>query len=227
MAKLLAIRSEKGRGVYSFKKDKNKIILEHAGKLEGVSYRVFKSSEREEALYWTGLKNNKQEKDSETIPKAPKEIELKTIHIGAECRKYLQWYYAEGGNSVAHGDFCGKVTKIDGRGLLFKRLYVEFFDGGLDCIEGKEDHIWIYNPEPFLKKKIKVGDCVAFTGLVYAYKRNNDSIDFSLKQCEEIEKIDEYELPTDEKLAVQSLNILACETCLFSEHCDGINCIAN
>lgn len=242
-SKLLAIRSEKGKGVYKYTtvKERNQLLLEHTGKLNGISYRIFKNSEKEEALIWTGLasptnteaerkaspKKQKDETETKPIPrKMPREIELDVIHIGMDCRTYLQWYYAEGGDSVAHGDFKGRVEKIDNRGILFKRLYIEFFDQGWDGIEGKEDHIWTYDKEPFIKKKVKVGDCVSFTGLAYAYKRKDDSIDFSLKECEDIEIIEEYELPTDEALDRQSAERLACEVCLYSEHCDGLVCIA-
>lgn len=241
--KLLAIRSEIGRGVYEYAtaKEKNELFIKHAGKLDGVSHRTFQSNQKQDALIWAGLDNptntkvekkaslKKQKDETKTKPiprKMPREIELDVIHIGMDCRTYLQWYYAEGGDSVAHGDFKGRVEKIDNRGILFKRLYIEFFDQGWDGIEGKEDHIWIYDKEPFIKKKVKVGDCVAFTGLAYAYKRNDDSIDFSLKECEDIEIIDEYELPTDEALDRQSAERLACEVCLYSEHCDGLVCIA-
>ena len=37
------------------------------------------------------------------------EIDLKSIELGLECRKYLQWYYAAGGNDFAFGEFKGKV----------------------------------------------------------------------------------------------------------------------
>ena len=37
------------------------------------------------------------------------EIDLKTIELGLECRKYLQWYYTAGGNDSAFGEFKGKV----------------------------------------------------------------------------------------------------------------------
>lgn len=40
-----------------------------------------------------------------------------TGEIGSECRTYLQWYYAEDGNVVAHADFKGRIKKITNRGI--------------------------------------------------------------------------------------------------------------
>ena len=37
------------------------------------------------------------------------EIDLATVELGLECRKYLQWHYATGGNDFAFGRFKGKV----------------------------------------------------------------------------------------------------------------------
>lgn len=239
--KLLAIKNKKGRGVYEFntKEQMNELISEKAGKRKGVSYRTFEINQKEEALAWAGVSKStntkqknkaktsaKKQEDKHVLKKMPREIELDVIHIYSDCRTYLNWYYWEGGHSVAHGDFKGKVEKIDNRGILFKRLYVDFFESDGNGVEGKEDHIWIYDKTPFIKKKVKVGDCVAFTGLVYAYKRADESIDFSLKECEDIEIIEKYELPTDEVLAKQSAERIACEVCLYSEHCNGLVCIA-
>ena len=247
-SKLLAIRNEKGKGVYKYitVKERNQLLLEHTGKLNGISYRIFKNSEKEDALIWTGLAtppNTEAKKPTATQKakkkvstpmtkkkftshKLPQEIDLDVIHIGMDCRTYLQWYYSQGGDKTAFGEFKGKVKKITKNSILFEKLYIEFDELCGDCVEGKEEHIWISGTEPFIKEKVKVGDCVAFTGLAYAYKRKNGSIDFSLKECEDIEIIQEYELPTDEALVRQSAERLACEVCLYSEHCDGLVCIA-
>ncbi|MCM1175475.1 MAG: hypothetical protein NC341_10545 [Blautia sp.] len=157
--------------------------------------------------------------------KMPGEISLPIIELGMDCRKYLQWYYAEGGYNAAFGEFKGRIIKINRRGILFKRLYVDFMEGDGTYVKGKEDHIWVFDKRPFFKARVKVGDCVSFTGKVYAYRRQDESIDFSLKDCEDIKKIDSYVLPSDEELDRQSLERIACETCLYSEQCCGF-CIA-
>lgn len=157
--------------------------------------------------------------------KLPGEIDIKTIELGSECRKYLYWYYAIGGNDFAFGEFKGKIILINQKGILFKRLYIDFVEMDGNCVEGKEDHIWIFDKAPFIKVNIKVKDCVSFTGKVYAYKRKDKSIDFSLKECQHIKKIEPYRLPSKEDLQIQSLERIVCETCIYSEYCYGF-CIA-
>lgn len=164
-------------------------------------------------------------KNRTTKKKLPGEIDIKTIELGLECRKYLHWYYAVGGNDFAFADFKGKIVLINQRGILFKRLYMDFMEMDGNYVEGKEDHIWIYDKAPFMKANIKVKDCVSFTGKVYAYKRKDKSVDFSLKECQSIKKIDQYSLPSKEDLQIQSLERIVCENCMYSEYCYG-SCIA-
>ena len=133
--------------------------------------------------------------------KIPGEINLTVIELGLDCRKYLQWYYA-----------------VEGIGF-------DFFEMDGSYIKGREDHIWIFDKEPFIKAGIKVKDCVSFTGKAYAYKRHDNSIDFSIKECEDIQKIDQYSLPDKEELKMQSLERLVCDMCMYNEHCYGF-CIA-
>ncbi len=160
--------------------------------------------------------------------RAPGEIaHQKVINIGKdECRTYLQHYYAIGGSDCAFGTFKGRVAKIvENKEYLFKKLYVEF-DDGPDIVEGKEDHIWIYDAKPFEEMGVKVGDCVAFTALAYAYRRQDGTEDYSLKSPSEIEIIEDYELPTNEALEERMLSNLACEMCLYASQCYGEPCIA-
>lgn len=157
--------------------------------------------------------------------KIPGEINLTVIELGLDCRKYLQWYYAEGGGNAAFGDFKGRVLLMNQRGILFKRLYIDFFEMDGSYIKGREDHIWIFDKEAFIRAGIKVKDCVSFTGKAYAYKRQDKSIDFSVKECEEIQKIDHYSLPDKEELKMQSLERIVCDMCMYQEYCYGF-CIA-
>lgn len=157
--------------------------------------------------------------------KATGEIELNRIEIGSECRAYLQWYYAEGGNVVAHADFKGRIKKITNRGILFEKLYINFCERDGCGVNGKEEHVWIFDKKPFLSVGAKLNDCVQFTGLVYAYQRRDKSVDFSLKDCSEVNIIDEYTLPSDEQLLKQSADRLRCEVCLYTDHCDRVFCI--
>lgn len=163
--------------------------------------------------------------NKDLVGKISGKISLKTIELGLDCRKYLQWYYAVGGHDSAFGDFKGRIIKIDRRGILFKRLYINFMEMDGNYVTGKEDHIWIFDKRPFFRARVKVNDCVSFTGKVYAYKRQDGSMDFSLKDCEDIKKVDSYNFPSDEELDRQSLERIVCETCLYSEQCYGF-CIA-
>ena len=54
MARLLAIRSEEGRGVYKFQKNSEieTLLLKHTKKLDGYSYRIFNENERKTAQKW-------------------------------------------------------------------------------------------------------------------------------------------------------------------------------
>ena len=158
-------------------------------------------------------------------------------YIGCETegqRKSLAYYYAIGGKEYAFGEFKGRVLQIvKGKGILFKRIYVKFDDCyGLDIhtVEDVEDHVWVYDVKPFLDKGIKVNDCVSFSALVYAYKRQDGTSDYALKECCNIKIIPKYDLPdmkeVNLKSAWRAAEQLACETCLYSEHCYGEPCIA-
>lgn len=183
----------------------------------------------------TSKKRNKDynkvyaKEEPEKNKKMPGEFELTRIDTSMQenARSYFLWYIAEGGNNVAFGDFKGKVLKIKkNKGILFKEIFVEFDEGCGDVINGKEDHVWIFDCQEFLNMGIQVGDCVKFNALAYAYKRQDGSIDFGLKAPQWIKYIPDYELPKDEDLNLQSIERMVCETCLYSEHCYGEPCIA-
>ena len=56
----------------------------------------------------------------------------------------------------------------------------------------------------------------------YIKTGNGKQIDFGLRNPENIKKIEEYELPSDDELMVQSINAIICETCFFNEQCYGM-----
>lgn len=166
------------------------------------------------------MRNFKMSK-KKSAKKIPGEISLINTELGDNYRGYLHWYYMVGGSETAFGDFKGKVIIKNPKGILFKRLYIDFIEMDGSCVEGKEDHIWIYDKKPFIKAGIQVNDCVSFTGKAYAYRRQDNSVDFSLKDCQRIKKIDPYSLPSNEELKIQSLERIVCETCMYNEHCYG------
>jgi len=178
-----------------------------------------------------GKKAKKREKQESSVKRMPGEIEQEIIHIGMDCRTSLQHYYACGGKDTAFATFKGQVSQFkSGQGYLFKRLSVEFDDYGWnwdDHIASSEDHVWIYDYKPFEEAGIKVGDNVEFTALVYAYKRKDDSEDYALKAPQDIKKIGEYSLPEEpEGISDSFLESLVCETCMYTNHCNGLFCLA-
>lgn len=165
--------------------------------------------------------------------KMPGEFIPKVINIGIDnCRSILQYYYAKGGNKYAFAKFKGHVADISPtKGYLFIRLYIKFntYDWryGNEEVKDYEDHVWIYDAQPFKNANIKVGDNVQFSALVYAYHRKNGTKDYSLKAPQEIKKIKKYELPIGNKGFSDSFyEELVCETCIYTDHCYGEPCLA-
>lgn len=133
-------------------------------------------------------------------------------------------YYDAGG----YGQFKGEVVQVKENGsdirYLFKRIYVEY-QSGVDILEDKEDHVWIFKANAFKDKGIKVGDCVSFNGEIIPYVRKDGTYDLGIETPEDITKIENYELPSDEQMMAQFLKQLRCETCLYSEQCYGAFCM--
>lgn len=125
--------------------------------------------------------------------------------------------------------FKGKIEKINKNAstICFKKIYIAgtYFDG--KTFTDKEDHVWM-SLQGF--EKYNVGDCLRFNAEIYRYVRCANTkrmgIDFGLRNPTNISKVDNYELPSDEELSLQSINQIICEVCLFNQHCDGF-CIAS
>ena len=99
-------------------------------------------------------------------------------------RHYLQGAYAFGGG---YGDFKGEVLSYEkSKGYLFKYLFVSFMEGDGTIVDGKEDHVWVYNSSPLKEAGIKKGDKVSFSGTVYAYRRMDEerTRDYGIKNLE-------------------------------------------
>mgnify|MGYP004455926661 CR=1 FL=1 len=144
--------------------------------------------------------------------------------FGDKYRRYLAILFFDGFD----GYFKGQITRFDyeKKKVLFKRLFVDgMYSDGIGFF-GKEDHVWM-DIEPF--KDFSVNDCIGFRATVYRYLRNSSpkSIDFGLENPEDIEKIADYEIPSDEDLVNQQIEQLVCETCMFHDHCFMGDCIAN
>ena len=99
------------------------------------------------------------------------------------------------------------------------------YQSGVDILEDKEEHVWIFKASAFKDKGIKVGDCVSFEGKVLPYARKDGTYDLGIENPEDIKIIEGYELPSDEVMMEQFLKQLRCETCLYSEQCYGTFCL--
>ena len=163
-------------------------------------------------------KGGKESIMSKKEKKMPGEFEPHRLPLNGATRDYFQMCYC---NAAGYCDCKGQVIKIDKRGILFKRIYLDWcrHDGIYE--KGKEDHVWLLDKKPFIDFGIKEGDKIKFSAVVYAYKRSNGTEDFALKEPDLIEHIEDYQLPTDEELLDQSIESLVCEVCPLTDHCYG------
>lgn len=120
--------------------------------------------------------------------------------------------------------FKGQIEKVTDEFVCFQRISIEgmYFDG--ICSDDKEQHIWM-DLQGF--EGYQPGDCVEFSAEPYRYLKtgNGKQIDYGLRKPTGIKKIDKYELPTDDELMRQELNLIRCEVCYLNESCDKTRCI--
>lgn len=90
--------------------------------------------------------------------------------------------------------------------------------------EGTEDHVWM-DKSGF--ESFTAGDSVAFGAEVYRYVKtgNGKWIDYGLRNPTGIQKIEAYELPSDDELIMQEVRRTICETCFLSEQCNHTFCL--
>ena len=142
-----------------------------------------------------------------------------------EQRIWFKTCFYEGGGYV---DCKGQIERINKNKdkIVFKRIYIggEYTDGTF--FDGKEEHVWI-DRKGF--EKYKIGDCLSFNAEVYQYLKtgNGKKLDFAIRNPEDIEMIESYELPSDDDLLKQELGNIVCNICIYSEHCYGNVCIAD
>ena len=120
--------------------------------------------------------------------------------------------------------FKGTIERKTKDNICFERIFVEgMYPDGL-CFDGKEEHVWM-SLKGF--EEYEIGDSVSFFADVYRYVKtsNGKQIDYSLREPQNIEKIENYKLPTDKELAEQAVNDIICETCYLGEQCNRISCL--
>lgn len=149
-------------------------------------------------------------------------------------REILEIYYSIGGYRCPFAKFKGRIAFMtEEEGILFKQIHVELQESGelnICTIEGVEEQFWVYDTEPFLKADVKEGDYVSFSAIVYAYKREDGTSDFSLKECNDVHTIPEFEIPEKEVLKMRNAISFAehavCDACIYAEQCYREPCLA-
>lgn len=127
-----------------------------------------------------------------------------------------------------YASFTGQITRIDKKKgkLCFKRIYISgtYQDG--TCFEEKEDHVWMDAAE---FKNFNCGDKICFGAEVYRYLKRGTGkrIDYALRSPYNIAIVEDYSLPSDEELLMQTIDEMICEVCLYKDQCYLGMCIAN
>ena len=120
--------------------------------------------------------------------------------------------------------FMGQIEKRTKEKICFKRIFVQGMYRDGECFDGKEDHVWM-DLDGF--EEYQEGDSISFFADVYRYLKtgNGKRIDFGLMNPKDIKRIPGYELPSDDELIRQELEMLVCETCFLHDQCFGDVCL--
>ena len=120
--------------------------------------------------------------------------------------------------------FKGKIEKMKPKYVCFKRIFIEGMYPDGTMFDGKEDHVWM-DKSGF--EEYNIGDSVSFGAEVYRYVKtgNGKQIDYGLRNPTGIQKIEAYELPSDDALIIQKVEQLICDTCFLSEQCNRNYCM--
>lgn len=158
------------------------------------------------------------------------DVKEDVIKASKHQRNAFACLYCNGGNENPIGEFKGEILKYEAGRILFKKLWLQYDTGTYDdpIVEDQEDHVWMYDIEPFDELDANVGWCFKFKAYVYAYKRQDGTIDFGLKCPEDVEVIEKYQLPDSETKSIadtiRDCYDIVCETCMFHEQCYGDMC---
>ena len=146
-------------------------------------------------------------------------LDVQFASLGKKHRPYFADCFF---NSVM-SHFKGQIEKVNPKHICFKRIFISgmYTDGTM--FDGKEDHVWM---EKSGFEECDVGDSVSFCAEVYRYVKtgNGKLIDYGLRNPTGIQKIEAYELPSDDELIMQEVEQLICETCFLSEQCNRNYC---
>lgn len=111
-----------------------------------------------------------------------------------KCRSWFETCYYE----CALG-FKGEIEKKTKDKICFKRIYVSGMYRDGTCFDGTEDHVWM-DIKDF--EIYQVGDNLSFFTDIYLYLKtgNGKIIDYGLRNLSSIQKVDDYELPSNDDL---------------------------
>lgn len=123
-----------------------------------------------------------------------------------------------------YGNFKGTLAAIENGKCLLKDVVVEW-QTGLDIWTGKVDSVWVQDAIPFVAEDIAAGDAVSFSGHIVQCKEAKDTLELELVDDGSVQKIESYEVPSEEQLEQQFLEQISCETCLYAEQCDHLFCM--
>lgn len=144
-------------------------------------------------------------------------IEVQLRSAGKQRTAFLNAVY----NYVL--DYKGTIERKTAKAVCFNRIWLECMYSDGACFDDKEEHVWmdISGFEGF-----EVGDSLSFVADVYRYvkKSNGKTIDYGLRNPNDIKKIDPYTLPSDKELMTQGIDSIICEACYLSEQCNRQIC---
>lgn len=121
--------------------------------------------------------------------------------------------------------FKGRVEKVTNDGhICFQKIHIEGMYSDGCCFVGKEQHVWM-DSKGF--GDLKAGDCISFFAEPYRYLKTGKGkkIDFGIRNPENVKRINEYELPSDDELLDQEIDMMLCDSCFLSESCNRLYCL--
>lgn len=120
--------------------------------------------------------------------------------------------------------FKGQIEKANTKHVCFKRIFITGMHPDGEMFQDKEDHVWM---EKSGFESFTAGDSVSFGAEVYRYIKtgNGKQIDYGLRNPAGIQKIESYELPSDDKLMLEEVRRIICETCFLGEQCNRTFCL--
>lgn len=151
-------------------------------------------------------------------------LELQHLHA-KECRQGFELcYYA---SITTRFSGCIERWNKERNLICFSRILIEgIYEDGTG-FTSKEDHVWM-SGKGF--EAYKVGDNLSFFAEVYRYLKvgHGKILDFALRNPSEIERIDEYEVPSDDDELRERIDEFICDyLCMYNEQCYRNWCLAN